>query len=235
MNSFLEKLFSIPNFGTILLILIIVLAIIFIILFALALKDAKRAKQNKELLKEQDTEANMSEVAFAQNNIDPVNLEIKNEEIKQDNVTDVSSLQETKITNDVPFVNAPLEEPTVAPLEIEKEEQVVISQVDDKAKESEIDLRNIAMSLAKEYQEEIKKTNSDDDFFVKPFNQSNNEQFSKVNISNDDNKNVELPNINDLPTPQPVKVVGETKIMDSSEKREDTNINNLEQETYTLK
>ena len=75
--------------------------------------------------------------------------------------------------------------------------------------------------------QEIKKN---DEFVVKPFVIDKNE----VSMSNA-NEDMKLFDIDNLPTPQPVKVVGETKIIDSSEKKEDININNIKQEEYSLK
>ena len=46
---------------------------------------------------------------------------------------------------------------------------------------------------------------------------------------------IDLSDLMDLPTPQPIKVVSETKIIDSSAEKNDINVNNLENEEYNLK
>ena len=109
---------------------------------------------------------------------------------------------------------------------------------------AETDLDEIAATLLSEYQKEapavapapateVELPKSEDNTNVAP----SNEQFSSVfvtpNSLPNEEKVADIPSLNDIPAPQPVRVVNQSTIIDSS-KKDNVNVNNIEAETYNL-
>ena len=139
------------------------------------------------------------------------------------------------VNNEVSF------ESVDTPIETEKSAVASVEEV----KKAENDLDAIAATLLAEYQKEPSNANEDKAVDLPKNNEEDNkvmpnDQFSSVfvtpNTLNEEEKNEEkssIPSINDIPSPQPVRVVSQSTIIDSS-KSDGVDINNIETETYNL-
>lgn len=206
-NQFLEKLFNYQYFGLILLSIIAILAVLFIVIFAIAIKDSKKIKKNKELTILDDE--------YGEEKHDEENIAFKEEskeEIAEIPLDDI--LSETQDIEDALDVTL---------TDIESEIKLMDNDID--ALENDSDLQSIAMSFAKEYKKERERIKDDDEEEIK-------EEKEEV-------KHIELPNFNDIPAPQPVKVIDEQPIIDSSKKkkkhRSSNPLDDIVGEEYNLK
>ena len=116
-----------------------------------------------------------------------------------------------------------------------------VSSVEE-VKKAEKDLDEIAATLFSEYHKESVPTQDNVDLpksNVEDVKQNSNDQFSSVFVTSDtlpaEEKSDEntVPSLNDIPAPQPVRVVNQSSIIDSS-KKENIDVNNIETETYNL-
>src|SRR5574344_613252 len=95
MKEFMEKLYSTQYFGVMLFVVIVILAVLFIIVLILALRDAKKRRQIENITEESDESAAMADVAFAQESVDTVKVEVTKETIansiepKKDDVVEI--------------------------------------------------------------------------------------------------------------------------------------------------
>ena len=119
-----------------------------------------------------------------------------------------------------------------------------VASVED-VKKAETDLDEIASTLLAEYQKEAPVEEMSAPEVNLPRNNtvinSNNEQFSSVFVTpntlpsetNTSVASTQVPSLNDIPAPQPVRVVSQSTVIDSS-KQNSVNVNNIENETYNL-
>ena len=246
--NFLEKLYSNSYFAPVLFGVIAVLAVLFVIVLIMALKDAK--KRNGEETKVDDTLSKVEE--------EPKDLSIEMTDTKEDNneevedklsATDViSSLVpendsfenisisapsedqeiELKAEEEDPFNGiVTLNEDNTTSVEVEPSDVAIVDEV----AQAESDLDAIAKTLLAEYRKEMPKVNKQVEETP-----SQSDQYSSVfvtpnTLSSDDN----TPNLFDIPTPQPVRVVDQSTIIDSSNRTNNVDINNISNEEYTIK
>jgi hypothetical protein len=261
-SDFFEKLYSNQYFGIIIFSIIGILAVLFIIVLIIALKDAKKKKIADAVTSEADKESKMAEVAFAQEAVNPTNLEVTpNQDAApaiNDNVVEIKptvndSFDSVSVPEPTPIVdsnatvnmnttpedssinrdyNASSNVPESTPSAIDS--NVDISQEQN-------DLTAIAQSLAAEYK---KETGANDSHTSAPvLKPTQPEQFSSVYVTptpmpNAQTSNVvpnNMPNIADIPVPQPIKVENENRVFDSSNSANTNPIDNISTEEYKLK
>ena len=253
--EFLEKLYSQEYFAPILFGVIIVLIITFIIVFILALRDAKKNQENVESTESfVDLPKENESVAGADTPL--VNEEVElTPEVKEETtvVTEdpvVSNLEpETntfeEVQIDIPEAIAPIsdEDEEEKPLDtagnetIKVEESPVASSEEVAKAENELD--QIAATLLAEYQKEPAASEVTESP-VAPAPVESNEQFSSVFVTPntlpaEEEKKADIPDIADIPLPQPVRVVSQSTIIDSSNQENPVDINNMEAEEYNIK
>ena len=250
--EFLEKLYSQEYFAPVLFTIIAILAVLFVIVLILALRDAKKKKGN--------VEANTTDAfAKTEDEIQEINVNVSNaNEVKEENKEEsvISSVEPTNNgfedvaveapvaeNNEIPIVNEnnseanvePTFEPVspVAPVEeqneIKIEPEAEVSSNDVEKAESDLDA--IAATLLSEYQKdgEAKEEDKVETPSVQP------DQFSAVGVTPNTLPNVEeeetsVPNLNDIPTPQPVRVTDTSTVIDSSK----ANVDNIPTEEYNI-
>lgn len=249
--EFLEKLYSKEYFAPVLFTVIAILAVLFIIVLILALRDAKKKKNveggtNDAFAKvsEEPQEINVN-VSSSEPTEVPVITENKEEEVKSESV--VSSVEPTPTGFENVEVPAPVEESNETPIvteapapfatptpEVPEEPQdIKIDSIPDvdtpDVTKAENDLDSIAASLLSDYQKEKEEK------VETPTVQPN--EFSSVGITPntlpvEEEKSFDIPNLNDIPVPQPVRVTETSTVIDSSKQSVDSipteeyNINN---------
>ena len=257
--EFLEKLYSQEYFAPILFTIIAILAVLFIIVLILALRDAKKkkgavdntttdafAKTNEEV---QEINVNVSAPEVSEEN--------KEEEKKEESV--INSVEPTAAgfenvevpapvaeENETPISNPINVEPTaeiVAPASEESQDikieatpevvtPVVPAPASNDVEKAENDLDSIAATLLSEYQ----KDGSSNETKVETPSVQPATEFSSVGITpntlpvEEENKSVEIPGLNDIPVPQPVRVTETSTVIDSSKQ----NVDNIPTEEYNL-
>ena len=228
MNSFLENIFSYQYFGVILLCVIAFLAVLFIVIFAFAIKDAKKTKVVKTIVNESDEEEAEDEDVKVKEEI-PLDDIIESKKQDEDN--------EIKISENLESTLADLDQ-ELSSLNIEDEENVpdIKIEFNDGAEELNEDIKELTGELEEEVQEDVNISPEQNDLqslamsLVKDFKKK--ESPKKV-------ETIEMPKLDDIPTPQPVKVVDETPIIDSSKVRprvkRHNSINDIVGEEYKLK
>ena len=248
--EFLEKLYSQEYFAPVLFTIIAILAVLFVIVLILALRDAKKKKgveggTNDAFAKvsEEPQEINVN-VSNPEPTEVPVITENKEEEVKEENV--ISSVEPTATGFENVEVPAPVEEnnetpivaeapaPSIEPVVAAPEEpqDIKIDSIPEvetpEVEKAENDLDSIAASLLSDYQKE------NEEKVETPSVQPN--EFSSVGITPntlpvEEEKN-DMPNLSDIPVPQPVRVTETSTVIDSSKQSVDSipteeyNINN---------
>lgn len=235
MKEIMIRLYSNQYFGIILFSIIGILTLLFVIVLILAIRDAKKQKKIDNVMRESDEANKMADVAFAQDNMKPVDLSL----LKDDKSESPVNLSEIDNGIDKPVADPTSEENgndqvfpdlnITAPISTENINNAVKPTKEIPTGTESEDLKNIALTLAKEYQKEQNKSANDsiETPILKP---QQSEQFSSVfvnskNNNNDsiqNNNNTEIPNIDSLPSPQPIKVIEESKIFDTSSEKQDT-------------
>ena len=226
--EFIEKLYSNELFAPILFTIVGILAVLFVVVLILALRDAKKSKKD------------VVEVA---NNVDEFNKmseEVVETPIATNELEEKEEVKEEVINNVIP-VSDSFEEVTIEAPETELEEDNKIKIENEEVASIELeraenDLDEIAATLLKEYQ---KEKEDDEEVVEKP--QVAEQQISPVFVTPDtipvkeeEKESIEMPILNDIPVPQPVRVVQSSQIIDSS-KKENVSINDIETEEYNIK
>ena len=248
--EFLEKLYSQEYFAPILFTIIAILAVLFIIVLILALRDAKKkkgavdntttdafAKTNEEVqeinvnvsapeVSEENKEEKKEESVI--NSVEPTAAGFENVEVP----APVAEENETPISNPINV------EPTseiVAPASEESQDikieatpevitPVVSAPASNDVEKAENDLDSIAATLLSEYQ----KDGSSNETKVETPSVQSATEFSSVGITpntlpvENENKSVEIPGLNDIPVPQPVRVTETSTVIDSSKQKVDS-------------
>ena len=246
MNSILDKVFSFQYFGIILFSVIGILAVLFVILFAVAIKDAKKNKINNNIEEQNEEEKNDSiketNKKKEEKKTKKAEKEDKKEEVKelkkeepQEEIEEVSIKEEIEIPieeviepqedNDIDL-DVSLEKTladldnTLASLNITKEdaiEEPVIEDVKIDVTQENEDLQNLAMSLVKDYKKEKKpKEVVKEEKKIEP---------------------IAMPNLDDIPMPQAIKVIDSTPINNPKKRtvKRRTAIDSIVGEEYKLK
>ena len=241
--EFLEKLYSQEYFAPVLFVIIAILAVLFVIVLILALRDAKK---NKEMNVEK-TEDTFAKIGDEPQEIN-ININQENEnEVKEDSV--INSVEPVSNSFENVEIAAPVAEEIEKPMVTEVKEDLnsipmaPVGSQDIKLEDSPVatseevakaenDLDAIASTLLSEYQKDNAiKTNVSE---VEPTPQP--DQFSSVYVTPNtlpnevEKSSVDLPNLNDIPTPQPVRVTETSTVIDSSKQ----NANNIEVEEYSI-
>lgn len=218
MKAMLESWFSYKYFGVILLCVIAFLALLFIVLFALAIKDAKKNEKIKKEIEKPQENNEVEEIAL-----------IKEENIKEENI------KEQEKEKSKPIIEEPVEkeetnefEATLFDIdsEIPLEESVnPLDEIVDIQKEQD-DLQSLAMSLAKGYQSEKMKKEE-------PKIEEIKEPKKEIRLDS-----IKIPSFDDIPKPQPVRVVSEEPVIDAKDShsyRNKRSLDDLVGEEYKLK
>ena len=233
--EFIEKLYSNELFAPILFTIVGILTVLFIVVLVLALRDAKKSKQSVVEVVDNPEDFNKysAEIETTPEELEiheeekPLVMEAPKEEIisnvvpEQDNFEDVSIDAPEEIKEDSGEIKVENEE--VSSIELERAEN---------------DLDEIASTLLKEYQKET----NDDERVETPVNTATVTPTSPVNVVPDVLPNPveevkpvaqEMPSISDIPVPQPVRVVQQSTIVDSS-KKENVELNQIQNEEYRI-
>lgn len=224
MKTIIEGWFSSKYFGIVLLCIIAFLALAFIVLFALAIKDAKKEKNVKSAIEETKDEKKdkKEEVAFAEKKEEPKKVEVS----KKDKDAKISSKKEEK----------KVEEDTLESLEatlfdmdseIALDNKIEEPQINISIEQEQNDLQSIAMSLAKGYQNDRKKK---EEPIV--------EKMPTRSERRAENKHIKMPSLDDIPKPQPVRVVAEEPVIDTKKDKvpsKSRSLDDLVGEEYKLK
>ena len=235
--EFIEKLYSNDLFAPILFTIVGILTVLFIVVLILALKDAK--KSQKSVVEIADTpdefdklNEEVIETPVEVNALENENVELQKEAVVAEDV--VNSVVPNADSFEDVAINAPEEKEEVGEIKVENEEVASIE-----LERAENDLDEIAATLLKEYQ---KETDNDDEERVE-IPQANDNQTSPVFVTPDtlpnkvDEEKVEakeMPNLIDIPVPQPIRVVQSSQVIDSS-KKENISLNEIENEEYSIK
>jgi len=233
--EFIEKLYSNELFAPILFTIVGILTVLFIVVLILALRDAKKSKQSVVEIVENPEDFTKYNANFETTAED--DFEIKEEEKPKV----YEAPKEDIVNNVVPekdnFENVAID----APEEIKEDSSEIKVENEEVAsielERAENDLDEIASTLLKEYQKET----NDDEKVETPVNTE--APTSPVFVSPDtlpvkeeEEKPVaqEMPSLSDIPLPQPVRVVQQSTIVDSS-KKENVGLNQIQNEEYNIK
>ena len=233
--EFIEKLYSNELFAPILFTIVGILTVLFIVVLILALRDAKKSKQSVVEIVENPED-------FTKYNANFETAAEEDFEIKEEEKQKVYEEPKENIVNNVVpekdnfesvAIDAPEEiKEDLSEIKVENEEVASIE-----LERAENDLDEIASTLLKEYQKET----NDDEKVEAPVNTET--QTSPVFVSPDtlpvkeeEEKPVaqEMPSLSDIPLPQPVRVVQQSTIVDSS-KKENVGLNQIQNEEYNIK
>ncbi len=265
--NFLENIYSKSWFLPLLIGTIVVLVLLFIIVLITALKDSSKEKKVSEITKENDLADEKADDAFAQVEGQPIEININpdsqilEEDFKNDKEEEINKYENRadEMTDD--FTTSDNELAFVSDQGIMKQTEVVDENQSQEVIAAENDLDKIASTLLEEYKKETPAA-KEFDFDEMKFDNDENveedksnevtlenhdeskntaEQFSSVYVTPDtlEEKSDNF-NLDDIPAPQPVRVVNTSRVIDSSKKDvnlEDTkvDINSLNTEEYNLK
>lgn len=246
--EFLEKLYSQEYFAPVLFTIIAILAVLFIIVLILALRDAKR-KKNEVNGGTNDAFAKVSEevqeinVNVSEPTPTEVNEENSVEPVKEESV--INSVEPTATgfenvevpapvveNNETPIATEQVVEQNPEPvLPVEEPQDIKIEAApevsENEVEKAENDLDSIAATLLSEYQkEETPKVET-------PVVQPN--EFSAVGITPntlpvEEETSSNIPNLSDIPVPQPVRVTETSTVIDSSKQ----NLDDIPTEEYNI-
>ena len=230
--EFIEKLYSNPLFAPILFTCVGILTVLFIVVLILAIKDSNKSKKSVVEV------ANNSD-EFNKLNEEAIDTPLEN--VKEDKQLALDDSKDNVIDSVVPesntFEEVKIDAPEEVALENDDEIKVENEEVASiELERAENDLDEIAATLLKEYQ---KETSDDEEVIETPHVADS--QISSVFVSPDTLPNkveeedkFDLPSLNDIPVPQPVRVVQSSQIVDSS-KKENKTINDIETEEYSIR
>lgn len=231
--EFLEKLYSQEYFAPVLFTVIAILAVLFIIVLILALRDAKKRK---------NIEGNGSTDTFAQTNEQPqeisINIAPSSTEVKAEipTVNVISSVDPTTNSfqnievpapivenNETPIVAAPTEEivQPVAPVEEPQDIKIESAPSVSADVNSSNDLDAIASTLLSEYQKDKE---------VSEKVETPAPEVATNPLPVEEKKEIDLPSLNDIPVPQPVKVTETQTVIDSSKQ----SVDSIQTEEYNI-
>ena len=252
--EFLEKLYSQEYFAPVLFTIIAILAVLFIIVLILALRDAKKKKNvvdntaNDAFAKVNDEaqEVNINATSPEINEIKEEKININNNDVVSSVETTGSEFKEIEIPAPIADNNestitsqevvTPSVDNVVTPevetpeIKIETPEEVVTEINSNDVAQAENDLDSIAATLLSEYKKDNQSVEvPSEEVSTQP------SEFSSVGVTPDvlpaeEKKDSELPSLNDIPVPQPVRVTDTSTIIDSSKQ----NIDNIQTEEYSI-
>jgi len=245
--EFLEKLYSQEYFAPVLFTVIAILAVLFIIVLILALRDAKKKKNVESGAN--DAFANVSEEPqeINVNVTKPEEAEVKIEPtIKEEGV--ISNVEPTPTGFENIEIPAPVVENNETPIVSEQSAEVPVQEepqdikIEPEAQSNTVevatpenDLDSIAATLLSEYQKD--GVSGQDNVEIKPEEPSvQPSNFSSVGITpnelpvEEENKNISIPNLDDIPVPQPVRVTETSTVIDSSKQ----GVDNIPTEEYSI-
>ena len=233
--EFIEKLYSNEYFAPVLFTIVGILTVLFIVVLILALLDAKKSRKSVVEIVETPDEFAKLNSEFTE---DVMNFKEDKKEVVEENKEEVviDKVEPDADSFEEVTIEAPQEEViSDANEEIKVENEEVASVELERA---ENDLDEIAATLLREYQKE----DSDDEKIETPH--VVDDQISPVFVTPDtlpnkveENNDVtidNMPSLSDIPLPQPVRVVSQSQIIDSS-KKDNKSINDIETEEYNIK